>query len=198
MLIWGKWVLPDPFSQPKVDAESLTISKSWVVKTGWWLPAHLPAGVETPGFGNITICECEISTEDGLLEKEGCAVTVENLVIALDCDECEAFTENDTRPDIISVRECEHRYQWLIIEMKSTMRPRAADQARAALERLGCDPMFGVDLDDAHVIFVIKNRRKADNTLMREIGAIEVGQWRVVPRLHKSGSIVRCKQGPHS
>ena len=131
---------------------------------------------------------------DGMLCKEGCEVTVEGLVIALDCDECRAFTETDTRPDIISVRKCNGRYEWLIIEMKSTMRSRAADQVKAALERLGRDRMFQLDLDDAHVIFVIRNRRRSDNTLMREIGTIDAGQWRIVPRLHSSGSTVTCKR----
>ncbi len=138
------------------------------------------------------ICECETGNEDGLIEKDGCDVTVENLVFAVDCDDCEAFTENDTRPDVISVRECECQYGWLILEMKTTMRPRAEDQAKAALERLGCDPMFKIDLDDAHVVFVVRNRRRADNTLMRKIGTIEVGKWIVVPRLQASGSIVVC------
>ena len=131
---------------------------------------------------------------DGMLCKDSCEVTVDDLVIALDCDECRAFTENDTRPDIISVRECNDRYEWLIIEMKSTMRLRAADQVKAALERLGRDPMFQINLDDAHVIFVIKNRRRSDSTLMRAIGIIEAGPWSIVPRLHTSGSTVTCKQ----
>ena len=119
-------------------------------------------------------------------------MTVENLVVALDCDECGAFTEQDTRPDIISVRHRHGEYGWVILEMKSRMRPRAADQARAALERLGSDPFFRINLADIQVVFVIRMRRRTDNTLMRGIGTLEAGPWRVIPRLRSSGTVVKC------
>lgn len=144
-------------------------------------------------------CECEIgggrtAVEDLMtLRKDECEVSVEGIEIALDCDLCAAFTENDTRPDIISIRRCIQEDGWLVIEMKSIMRLRAAEQAEAALQRLGTDPLFPVYLADAHVIFVIKNRRRSDNTLMRKIGTIEVGDWRIVPRLVQSGDTVRCE-----
>ena len=106
------------------------------------------------GFRHIhSACDCEITTtpdRNGLtpLEKEGCDVTVEGLVIALDCDVCHAFSERDTRPDIIAVQRCSGQHQWLIMEMKTTMREHAAKQARAALKRLGHDPMFQVHIDN--------------------------------------------------
>ncbi len=145
-------------------------------------------------FRHIHItCDCEVRFANGELSKDGCEITVENLVVALDCDDCQAFTENDTRPDIIAIQKCHGRYEWLIIEMKSTMRLRAAEQAKAALDRLGQDRMFRLELADAHVVFVVKNpRRKADYTIMRKIRRIETGRWRVVPRLCKSGSAVGC------
>ena len=145
-----------------------------------------------------TNCSCIVEPESWnkgspIIEKEGCEVAVENLTIAMDCDACQAFTENDTRPDIVSVRKCSERFGWLIIEMKSTMRPRAADQAAAALKRIGQDPMFPIQLKDAHVVFVIKHKRRAANTIMRNIGRIEAGRWRVVPRLIWSGGVVECR-----
>ena len=147
-------------------------------------------------------CQCEmveVSCDvDGRseLHKDGCSIFVENLLIALDCDKCDAFTEQDTRPDIISIQECDAARLWLILEMKNTMRPRAAEQAKAALQRLGQDALFPIHLSRARVVFVIGRRRRADNTLMRQIGMIEVGQWRVVPRLLPSGGIVRCGLSP--
>jgi hypothetical protein len=142
--------------------------------------------------------EGESSDIDGMtvLTKEGCEVAVENLIVAIDCDACDAFTENDTRPDIVSVRHCGERFGWLIIEMKSRMRLQAAKQAVAALERLGQHPMFSICLEDVHVVFVVKNKRRAANTIMRmrEIGRIDIGRWRVVPRLVGSGDSVEC---PH-
>lgn len=144
-------------------------------------------------FGRAhTACGCEMGTSDGKLCKEGCHVTVENLVVALDCDKCQAFTEQDTRPDIISVRQCNGEYGWVIIETKSSMRPRAADQAIAALERLGRDPFFRISLADAQVVFIIRRRRRTDSTLMRAIGTLEAGPWQVIPRLLSSGSLVKC------
>ena len=146
-------------------------------------------------------CNCVMGGEpsdiDGmtLLAKEGCEVAVENLIVAIDCDACDAFTENDTRPDIVSVRQCGEQFGWLIIEMKYRMRLRAADQAVAALERLGQHPMFSICLEKAHVVFVVKKKRRAANTIMRmrEIGRIDIGPWRVVPRLIGSGDTVECR-----
>ena len=139
----------------------------------------------------ITEVSCDIDRRSELY-KDDCRIFVEDLVIALDYDECEAFTENDTRPDIISIQECDDARSWLILEMKNRMRPHAAEQAKAALERLGQDALFPIHLSHAHVVFVIGKRRKADNTLMRQIGMIEAGQWRVVP----SGGIVKYGLSP--
>lgn len=144
-------------------------------------------------------CDCVMEGEpsdiDGmtLLAKEGCEVAVENLIVAIDCDACDAFTENDTRPDIVSVRYCGERFGWLIIEMKRTMRPRAADQAVAGLERLGQHAMFPVHLEEAHVVFVIKRKPRAAYTILRDIGVIDTGRWRVLPSLVSSGDAVECR-----
>ena len=126
------------------------------------------------------------------LDKDGCKIAVENLIIAFDCDLCGAFSENDTRPDIISIWRCKEKNEWLVLEMKTTMRLHAADQARAALERLGRDLRFQVHLDHADVVFVIGRRRRADNTLMRKIGTITLHGWQIVPRLLPSGGTVKC------
>lgn len=142
-------------------------------------------------------CNCQIAfwsdtNSATSLSKDNCEVYVENLVIAIDCDLCRAFTENDTRPDVIAIRQCQEEDEWLILEMKGKMRARAAEQARAALSRLGKDPMFVSQMQTAHVYFVIKKRRRADNTILRQIGRIEVGSWAIVPRLVKAGAMISC------
>ena len=119
-------------------------------------------------------------------------MTVEGLVIALDCDVCHAFSKTDTRPDIIAVQRCSGTHQWLVLEMKTTMREHAAKQARAALKRLGHEPMFRVHIDNVRVFFIIKNRRRSDNLIMRKIKTIDVGQWTVLPRLLTSHSTIFC------
>jgi len=142
-------------------------------------------------------CGCEVtavSTEDRFttIHKEGCDIRIEGLEIALDCDSCCAFTENDLRPDVISVQHCDDMHEWLILEMKSTLRPHAAEQARAALDRLGQDPMFQLDIDRARVFFIVKRMRRAFELLMREIKTIDSGRWSVTPRLRVSGDSINC------
>lgn len=140
-------------------------------------------------------CGC-VTTEDRHTRDPGptysCTVSIENQVVAIDCDKCRAFTENDRRPDIICIQRCDQELGWVIVEMKSTMREHAARQAKAALRRLGRDPMFALQLDRARIFFVIRNLRMADYTLLREIGAIKEGGWRVTPRLLASNSTIRC------
>jgi len=80
----------------------------------------------------------------------------------------------------------------VIIEMKSTMREHAGRQAKAALRKLGQDPMFPLQLDRVRIFFVIRNRHRADFTLMRKIGAINAGGRSVTPRLLSSDSTIRC------
>ena len=142
----------------------------------------------------VIIADIEDTAEPTKLQKDACDIKVENLVIAFDCDSCEGFTSEDLRPDIISIRRCDTKYEWLLLEMKKKMRQHAATQASAALERLGRDPLFSVELKDAHIFFVIKNRRKTDNTIMRKIKTIEAGQWKVVPRLIESGQTILCNK----
>ena len=58
-------------------------------------------------------CECEtevvwIDYLTARLKKGGLEIEVEGLEIALDCDLCEAFTEEDLRPDVISIRPMQY------------------------------------------------------------------------------------------
>lgn len=142
-----------------------------------------------------TICGC-VATEDrhtkGVGPTYSCTVSIENQVVAIDCDTCQAFSENDLRPDIICIQRCDQELGWIIVEMKSTMREHAGSQAKAGLKRLGRDPMFSLQLGRARMFFVIRNRRRADYTLMRKIGTINESGWSVTPRLLPSDSTIRC------
>ena len=150
------------------------------------------------GFEDLhSRCGCEIAAvlaEPGFTTicKDGLEIRIEGLEIALDCDSCAAFTEMDRRPDVISIQHCNDTHQWLILEMKRTLRRHAAEQARAALDRLGQDPMFQLDIDSARVFFVVKKRRRAFELLMREIKTIDAGRWSVTPRLRASGDTITC------
>lgn len=143
------------------------------------------------------LCGCTIQGRSGadgftLLSKDGCAVAVEHLTLAIECDTCRAFTATDIRADIIAVRRCEEADEWLVLEMKGKLREKAGVQARTAVSRLGRDPMFPLELQSVHVFFVIKIRRKSDYTIMRNVGKIEAGRWSVTPRIVKSGSQILC------
>ena len=130
--------------------------------------------------------------ETQTIRKDGCNIKIESLVAAIDCDKCNGFTSTDMRPDVIGIRRCNEKSEWLILEMKTKMRERAAEQARAALRKLGSDPFFSLDLDGAHIFFVIKHMRKSDATIMRQIKMIESEQWKIVPQLVESGETIGC------
>lgn len=126
------------------------------------------------------------------ISKDNCTLTIEGLIAAFDCDECAAFEPDELRPDVIALRECDGGNQWLVSEMKLTMRERAGRQAAAGLAKLGNHPLYAAQLDSAEVVFVVKRRRKSDRTIMRAIGTIRQGHWVIRPLLLDSGSTHRC------
>ncbi|MDE0499529.1 MAG: hypothetical protein OXH86_19500 [Acidimicrobiaceae bacterium] len=126
------------------------------------------------------------------ISKDNCTLTIEGLIAAFDCDECAAFEPDELRPDVIALRACDGSNQWIVSEMKLTMRERAGRQAAAGLARLGSHPLYAAQLDSAEVVFVVKRRRKSDRTIMRAIGTIREGHWAVNPLLLDSGSTHSC------
>lgn len=156
-------------------------------------------------------CECRLDTPppaDGgtaspsldeaslsRLSKDNCTIAIEGLIAAFDCDACRAFEAGELRPDVIALRDCDSGRQWVVAEMKLTMRERAGRQAAAGLAKLGNHPLYAAQLDSAQVVFVVKRRRKSDSTIMRAIGIIREGRWAVLPVLLDSGSIHRCPAG---
>lgn len=126
------------------------------------------------------------------ITKDNCTVAIEGLIAAFDCDVCRAFAAGDPRPDVIALRECDGNGQWIVSEMKLTMRERAGRQAAAGLAKLGDHPLYALEIDSAQVVFVVKRRRKSDRTIMRAIGTIREGRWIARPLLLDSGSTHRC------
>ncbi len=129
-----------------------------------------------------------------VLAKDGCTISVELVAAAWDCDDCSAFAHGEVKPDIIALRDCGERDEWLIVEMKLTLREHAGDQVKSGLSKLGQHPLFPIQLDAAKSVFVVKRRRKSDTTIMRKIGVIRVGNWSIEPKLLDSGSILRCAE----
>lgn len=112
------------------------------------------------------LCGCAMSGQpdrDGFtrLSKDHCNVSVENLTTAIDCDCCEAFTARENRPDIVAVRQCQQRDEWLVLEMKRRLREKAGLQARAALSKLGSDPKFPLVCADFQ-LWSLQGRRYFD------------------------------------
>lgn len=156
---------------------------------GCRLDTPLPPGDE----GTAAVGPSEASPSH--VSKDNCTVAIEGLVAAFDCDACQAFDVDELRPDVIALRDCDSESQWVVAEMKLTMRERAGRQAAAGLAKLGHHPLFAAQLASAQVVFVVKRRRKSDRTIMRAIGIIREGRWTVNPVLLDSGSVHRCPTG---
>ena len=141
-------------------------------------------------------CEFPIPADLPILTKDGLNVTVDGTQIVLDCDICQAFGQSELRPDLIGVRTCNDTDEWLVIEMKSTMREHAATQAAAGLERLGTHPLFPLDIPAANVVFVVKKNTRAAQTILRSVSPIQAGNRTVIPQLVVSGGRIECPSHP--
>ena len=112
---------------------------------------------------------------------------------AVDCDECNAFAVTQIRPDVILTRECEEGHpEWVVMEMKLTMREHAGAQATAGLAILANHPLFALNISTARVVFVVKRRRRSDQRILRNIGTITAGPWSVGPVLRDSHARLPC------
>jgi len=140
-------------------------------------------------------CDCLLATQSPVsrFQKDHCTVSVEAATAAVDCDRCTAFTPNQTRPDIILTRHCEQGgLEWLVLELKLTMREHAGPQAAAGLAHLGRHPLFTLNIPTAHIVFVVHRRRRSDQKIMRNIGIITAGPWTVEPTLISSHDLIDC------
>ncbi len=141
-------------------------------------------------------CDCLLATQSPVsrFQKDHCTVSVEAATAAVDCDHCTAFTPHQTRPDIILTQHCEESGPaWLVLELKLTMREHAGPQAAAGLALLGSHPLFALNIPTAHVVFVVRRRRRSDQKIMRNIGIITAGSWTVEPTLISSNGLIDCQ-----
>lgn len=87
----------------------------------------------------------------------GCQLHIGGLRVAIACDGCSAFGPNDTRPDLLVLRERDGSCEWIVIEIQRTMDRAAISQVEAGLEALAEGPLF-VDARDCRprVLFASK------------------------------------------
>ena len=143
-------------------------------------------------------CDCElpIPAHQPILDKDNLTVIIDGTQIALDCDECDAFDENTRRPDLIGIRTCNGTDEWLVIELKATMRDHGASQAAAGLEQLGNHRLFPMHISNAAVIFVVNKINRAALTILNAISPIEAGNRAVIPQIVEAGGLVECPRRP--
>ena len=72
----------------------------------------------------------------------GCQLHIGGLRVVIACDDCSAFGPNDTRPDLLVLRERDGSCEWIVIEIQRTMDRAAIPQVEAGLRTLAEDPLF--------------------------------------------------------
>ena len=82
------------------------------------------------------------SSSPTVLDHQDCRVQISGLRFAIDCDRCHAFPKDQQRPDLVVLRELNDEAQWVVIEIKTTMRMYARKQVEAGLETVAADPRF--------------------------------------------------------
>lgn len=88
---------------------------------------------------------------------DGCQLNIRGLRLAIACDSCSAFGPNDTRPDLLVLRETGGSCEWIVIEIQRTMDRAAISQVQAGLTRLAEDSLFaGARKCKRRVLFAFK------------------------------------------
>ncbi len=109
------------------------------------------------------------SSSPTAVEHSDCSLQVNGLLLAIDCNVCKAFHERRKRPDLLVLREVNHKAQWLVIEIKSTARMKAIQQLNAGLNSLANSSLF---LEFAHdrprAVLATKRQRTADLGWLRK------------------------------
>lgn len=84
------------------------------------------------------------ASDDGTrqIRHQGCRLNIRGLRLAIDCDKCRAYGPNDTRPDLLVLRERNGACEWIVVEIQRTMDRAARSQAEAGLRTLAEAPMF--------------------------------------------------------
>lgn len=123
------------------------------------------------------------------IRHHGCRLNIRGLRLAIDCDRCRAYGSNDTRPDLLVLRERNGSCEWIVIEIQSTMDRAARSQVEAGLQTLAEDPLFAdAGSCKPYALFAHKRRVRAQE------------QERLRKPLRSQGEIVdisvkRCGEG---
>ena len=113
--------------------------------------------------------QCECFTQDRLgstsnadhpITHQGCRFNVKGLRLAVDCDKCRAYGQNDVRPDLLLLRERDGICEWIVVEIQRTMDRAARPQVEAGLRTLDQNPKFTHSQADGprFVLFLSKRR----------------------------------------
>ncbi|MCQ3808704.1 MAG: hypothetical protein KTV16_15760 [Acidimicrobiia bacterium] len=76
------------------------------------------------------------------LEYADCRLRVAGLRLVIECDKCEAFPKDQRRPDLLVFRVANDEAQWIVVEIKTTVQPKARRQIEAGLQVLADSPLF--------------------------------------------------------
>ena len=80
------------------------------------------------------------------INRFGCRLTVAGLRLVIECDRCRAFSADESKPDLLLLRELDHAYEWIVVEIKQVMDTDAKRQVQAGIDKLGSDEMFEMPL----------------------------------------------------
>ena len=82
----------------------------------------------------------------------------------MDCDECPSFTQNESKPDYIGIREGRSSDQahWFVVEMKTNVSSvnTVLRQIEAGVEKIKNSSSFRLDISPGKIIGVIVHSRR--------------------------------------
>ena len=99
------------------------------------------------------------------INRFGCRLTVAGLRLVIECDRWEAFNADESKPDLLLLRELDHVYEWIVVEIKQVMDTGARRQVQAGIDKLGSDQMFELPLSAQFGgLFAYRKANRAANT----------------------------------
>lgn len=79
-----------------------------------------------------------------ILTYRQCRLSIRGLVLAIKCDECQAFAgDPGKRPDLMLLRSRDGELEWLVTEVKTVMDSNALEQVQAGIDIAGASALFG-------------------------------------------------------
>lgn len=100
--------------------------------------------------------------EPVILNYDGCRLVVLGLRLVIECDNCKAFDSEDSKPDLLILRQVCDGYEWLVVEIKAVMDRGAGLQVQSGIDTISTSPMFS-PFSSARCIGLFANK-KANRT----------------------------------